>query len=433
VPSTNWRYILFVPTVTRLSHSDIAMLAKSFFASYRQPDLTLTHGASASKIELDDISEKREFLLSQKHVDTVYDTLDSYKTAGDAIYNTHFIEVPIKVFKYSIGELETIADNANDLHYTFDSPSEEYTLYLLNYLNSSNSHAHRQFHNGYWLLSEIPEGCRNILQFIAETCDLVTLKIQSVKHRGYTKFVEFALSACYEIAFNLRAQCFPTFSLSEYFSEPALKSKSRDVLSTSFPKRRYKTQLLEHYSYALVSQNPASTFLSFYNIVEFFYNSSVVDEGIDQLRNMITRTGFSIRSDEHVKELLLMITKKYSIEGENTLKGNKEIDSLKLTLTKYAPLVNLQQTLSQEEIEYYSTNKVAFSGGLEIDFSRPDLFVESLAQRIYSTRNSVVHSKEDNQKKYSPSRDRNILLREMGLMRCLAEVVIESSSEELNF
>lgn len=344
------------------------------------------------------------------------------------------IEIPLKVSRYRLREIDHIVDNANDIYYTIGGPSSEYMLYVISYLKSDRGlYAINQFHGGYWFSDDAPASGSSILEFLSSSSEFSTLRVYSMNSKSYTRLLEYARSMSYEIAYNIESDCLIVPTLSEYFSEPALKSVERGAENVSHPKRNYKTQLLEYYSHALMSQNPASRFLSFYNVIEFFFSASVIDEGISDIRKMINRTGFSSKNNDHMKEILRYIVGRYTSDGDSLLRGTKENDSLKATLRKHVSLGDIIPKLSPEEFQYYSATPVAFSDGVPIDFGDDDRFIETLSQRIYATRNSVVHSKEDNQKKYMPSRDRNIILKEMTIMKSVAEAIIESTSEELIF
>jgi len=81
-------------------------------------------------------------------------------------------------------------------------------------------------------------------------------------------------------------------------------------------------------------------------------------------------------------------------------------------------------------IDFYRSNKVDFSGGVEVDFDSVDTerVYKSLTKRIYSTRNALVHSKDGEKSKYTPFKDDRSLVREVPLMRFISEMVILKES-----
>ena len=82
-------------------------------------------------------------------------------------------------------------------------------------------------------------------------------------------------------------------------------------------------------------------------------------------------------------------------------------------------------------------NKVSFSDGNPIIFSNDESqFVTSLKERIYKTRNAIVHSKEsfvDEKKnnKYKRLRDEMELIQETRLIQVMAEIMINEDSKQI--
>jgi hypothetical protein len=73
---------------------------------------------------------------------------------------------------------------------------------------------------------------------------------------------------------------------------------------------------------------------------------------------------------------------------------------------------------------------VEFSGGNEVDIQDADEegVFKLLTRRIYSTRNALVHSKDSDKSKYTPFKDDRILVKEVPLMRFIAEMVVLKES-----
>ncbi|CAI3928411.1 unnamed protein product [Commensalibacter communis] len=110
--------------------------------------------------------------------------------------------------------------------------------------------------------------------------------------------------------------------------------------------------------------------------------------------------------------------------------GN-ELESLKLVLKKFIDRDELQKRLSSEQIEYFLKNKISFSHAPTVSFKDTEGFYHHLAQRIYRTRNALVHSKEGNVERYKPYQDSQELSKEIPLIKLVAEQVIIYSSTPL--
>ncbi|WP_157162504.1 hypothetical protein [Cylindrospermum stagnale] len=89
-------------------------------------------------------------------------------------------------------------------------------------------------------------------------------------------------------------------------------------------------------------------------------------------------------------------------------------------------------------LNYYISTKVSFSGGETVNFNNQDEqnIYTTLAKRIYSTRNAILHSKEGMSKetgkknKYTPFIDDHVLSKELPLMQLISEQIILSTSDE---
>ncbi len=97
---------------------------------------------------------------------------------------------------------------------------------------------------------------------------------------------------------------------------------------------------------------------------------------------------------------------------------------------KHPDLKEKIEIYNDELVQYYQDNIVSFSGGEKVDLSAIDQeeAYKLLSKRIYKTRNSLVHSKESEKKKYVPFNDDRILIKEIPLMRFIAESIIISDS-----
>ena len=111
-----------------------------------------------------------------------------------------------------------------------------------------------------------------------------------------------------------------------------------------------------------------------------------------------------------------------------------ERNALRLTLKRFLDIDELKQNIVAYDstlVEYYETQDVKFSDGKRIPFSSADddLIIKSLSDRVYDTRNSIVHSKESNKPKYVPFQHDRMLVKEVPLIRFSAEQIILGSSE----
>ena len=105
-----------------------------------------------------------------------------------------------------------------------------------------------------------------------------------------------------------------------------------------------------------------------------------------------------------------------------------------MVLKKFIDLENLVTSIKEldpELITYYSSKKVGFSQGSSINFKDEKSAFGNLANRIYKTRNAVIHSKAYEEERYIPFEHENQLLKEIPLIQLIAEEVILRTSKIL--
>ena len=86
-------------------------------------------------------------------------------------------------------------------------------------------------------------------------------------------------------------------------------------------------------------------------------------------------------------------------------------------------------------VYYFKCNNVPFTNGNnKVDLHNKDInkLLKNLSKRIYDTRNSVIHNKNNNNwKKYIIFKDDMALLRETILLQFISERIIENTAEEI--
>lgn len=198
------------------------------------------------------------------------------------------------------------------------------------------------------------------------------------------------------------------------------------------PKRRYDPFIIEYYRQASESSDPFIQFISYYHILEYFYDEIFNRKLIEDLMNKITHPDFSYRSAFKIKELAYFSHKRLTGFGKDG-QGN-ELESLKFVLKEYVRPIELKERLIElkQNPDYYQNNRVDFSNGPGISFSDEEGIYIALAKRIYFTRNSLIHSKSNKKSQtYRVNIHKDILRNEIPLLEAVSELVILNSSEVL--
>lgn len=195
------------------------------------------------------------------------------------------------------------------------------------------------------------------------------------------------------------------------------------------PKRIYDPFIIEYYRQASESSDPFIQFISYYHILEYFYDEIFNKKLIEDLMNKITHPDFSYRNKSKIKELAYFSHKRLTGFGEDG-QGN-ELESLKFVLKEYVRPTELRERLIElkQDPDYYRNNKVDFSNGPGISFSDEEGIYITLAKRIYFTRNSLIHSKSNRKSQiYRVNIHKDILRNEIPLLEAVSELVILNSS-----
>ncbi|SUU92606.1 Uncharacterised protein [Anaerococcus octavius] len=201
------------------------------------------------------------------------------------------------------------------------------------------------------------------------------------------------------------------------------------------PRLIYKQDLTEQYHMAVSSEDPFVQFIGFYHIMEYFYEEIYKEGVVNNVKEILLDPGFSTKRKKDIMKLVDLINKKRT---ESTV--GSELEALELTLMKYIDIEKITEKLNEIDediIEYYKNNTVNFSNGDAIDLigDKKHIF-KKLANRVYKTRNSLVHSKSNEVRLnergiYKPFKDSKALLKEIPLLKVISEEIIIKSASEL--
>jgi hypothetical protein len=141
----------------------------------------------------------------------------------------------------------------------------------------------------------------------------------------------------------------------------------------------------------------------------------------------LTQPGFSSRRNKDVALLIKEITRRLRIRSDSTTFSEQE--GLRLKLERYLKQDDLVVRLEAYDsllVGYYAHTEVSFCADDSFNLRDSDdpLLMDHVSNRIYNTRNAVVHSKDGDKSQYVPFEDDVQLAREVPLIRCVSEDVI---------
>lgn len=280
----------------------------------------------------------------------------------------------------------------------------------------------------------------------------ITLKIKSKKERGYNFFKSLKNSFLFD--FMCRFDAVLTTQTKEnnrLFMKPdKYKEKyDKERLLSIVPKLKYNSDLIIHFKKAMSSNDIATQYLSYYHIIEYYFDSVYNKYVIENVKNWLRDPQISLNDDVSI---LKFVDKVKKLKGKTSEDGQgNEFDALRLVLEKYVDIeklkLKLKENYSKERIkviysvnineydiyEFYKNNSVDFLGdNLKIDFNNDSTAYSNIRKRIYETRNSLVHSKDNyTLKTYHPYDNEKDLKKEIPLIKMIAMEIIINSSEEI--
>ena len=224
----------------------------------------------------------------------------------------------------------------------------------------------------------------------------------------------------------------------------------KEKLLNIAPKLKYNPDLIIHFKKAMSSNDIATQYLSYYHIIEYYFDSVYNKYVVEEVKNWLRDPQISLEEDSSI---LYLVDKAKKIRGKTSEDGQgNEFDALRLVLKKYVDIDKLKLKLEKNypkdrikkiygvEIEesniyeFYKRKSVDFLGtNLILDFNNEDTAYSNIRNRIYKTRNSLVHSKDNYTfKTYHPYDDEEHLKKEIPLIKMIAIEIIIKSSEKID-
>lgn len=261
-----------------------------------------------------------------------------------------------------------------------------------------------------------------------------SLVIESEVNLSLSKVQSYMYSYVYTYVYNKQIPIYPLFDINSLFPQRRYRKRGDDF---DYPKKIYNKELISYYNEAISSSILSHKYLSLYHVLEYFFENVFMEDQIAKAREIITDVGFSHKRNKDIARLIKKIQTK-AIDKDVTI---NEKNALSLLIKKHISQEFLKERLidryGQEFLEKLK-HKVDFSDGEIVIFSNTDeeQYIRSLTNRIYKTRNAIVHSKEslsDDKKnnKYRPIKDDNELFHEIALIQVVAEIIINGDAKEI--
>ena len=261
---------------------------------------------------------------------------------------------------------------------------------------------------------------------------LLSVKIKEIApiHNIAYNMEDLAKSYLFALSLNKNLTCRLILDSEDFFERRFfLINRARRVRSIDVPRKKYIDDIVEYYQMAKSTRIPYVQYLSYYHILEYFYESIYEENVINELQQVVVSPKFNYKEKNSYKGLLKVVENMYKYRADKGI-IKKESFSLILTLERFLSKENLIGFLSNNK--YFIENDVVFSSNTTIIINDDyNIMIKRLAKRIYSTRNALVHSKDGEKIKYRPFYHDKLLELEIALIRYIAEEVIINSAEIL--
>lgn len=401
--------------------------------------------SNTTKIYFEYTFNENIFRLKRKRLREAVIKLNNLKTEENfEIFDEKYFEVSViqnnKVFYF--GDEEIIKeDTINKIKYQLSLSSDAYLIQLImqmllivpdeNFGKPLFFHRLRntKLHNSENVTNDLFDVLKQVIPRFK------TLTITSEASKSRQEFETLCYSFLFNLSYNSDLSYLPS-SITDDLTRNIRIGRLRraKIHEIDVPKRRYENDLILFYQKGISSESVDLQYLSFYHILEHFFEKIYSEELIKSIKSELTKPSFSYKRTKDVSELIKVIQAKLKYKNEEF--QINEPEALRLVLNQFVPdFGEITQEIKSYDInllEYYKCNEVEFSKGNKVNFiEERDKVLKNLRERIYKTRNSIVHSKETDREKYLPFKHDKILQKEIILMRIIAEKIIISSSKEL--
>lgn len=386
--------------------------------------------------------ENRQITISNTELLELYNKVSAMNNNVLELYSENTYETAVDLDHSIMRRQEfplTSDDSINGISYEVGYPTAEYSLYLLMLIKDAMNQ--QQGHNSRPLMRlRIPferyfsEGENTLETILPKMIGEFSLKIvnTSGSYKPLNTLREMKTSFEFEFMYKTGIPLVEFLDILDMFPmNNSIRSRTSKTQLDTPPLRKYTEDVVDYYKQALASNDPYIKYISFYHVMEYFYDEVFKRKIVTDLKNKITHPDFSYKDENKIYEIAMFVKNRLRMNDE-TGQGN-ELESLKYVLNEYVSIDNLKSRISSIDsnaLNYYQNNKIAFCNAPVIGWSDSQGVFTQLAKRIYFTRNSLVHSKSGkNKERYRPYQDEKQLQLEIPLVKAVAEAIIINSSE----
>ncbi|MFJ5542697.1 hypothetical protein [Micromonospora chalcea] len=330
----------------------------------------------------------------------------------------------------------TLEDSRLGLSYRVGPASDTYSIFMLAKLVERGGQRALRFMRGFHEAGRGRlagrENSVEVMEAVGQGLRAYTVRIESNKPRPAEFWRSYADSLLFHLGYNLDTAVVPQRGLDELLRTSRISNARRSSIEEiDVPRRHYQSELVYHYQLGVSAESPLLEYLSYYHVMEYWFERIFQDDLVEQVQASITSPGFSYKRKDDVRKLIKKISKAVQLRDDRVV-INEQV-ALRLTLERYIDLTDLAVDLSAfdpDTVPRYERDKVTFADGDTIPFGEGDsgAIFAAMSKRIYKTRNALVHSKDGARGRFLPFVHDKELSLEVPLVRFLAEQIIIRTS-----
>lgn len=388
------------------------------------------------KIEFFNINDEQEERveslgeMSLMEIDNLCEELcdapTDFKHNGSPLWTNKMFEIAVKPHRFIFTGLSDriLYETSNHEHnFSISVPSPKYLLFIICHYAKNNN-------NEFDLCQFIrPREPITSLETLFNMFNrLNTAKISSQKDHNLNEFNRMLNSYLFNISYNRDV----IYSIMDFSDDGTNFNPRARRNGELFPYKSYNQELTKYYHQAIANNIPFTKYLAFYHVAEYYFQTISKQDVFQEIENFITHPSFSPYNKKNISDFYELMRKKIREQRDGGVWSDET--GLLLCLKKYVPNINSLKvsidSIDSTAIDYYKTTFVDFAdNGKTIDFDNADTVYNEIRDRVYSVRNSIVHSKDGDKLRYEPFKNDKALAKEIPLIRGIAEEIIVNSAK----
>ncbi|WP_327097131.1 hypothetical protein OIE68_45960 [Nocardia vinacea] len=274
------------------------------------------------------------------------------------------------------GRDDFVASNDSEgISYTYGRPSDSYLAYILISICRRDSPPRLLSPHFFGEMGRTRRGrggTTGLFTALRSTVRIRVLKIESSQPVAPEEWSAYADDFFFHIGYSINAALIRHRYLDDMLW-PVRTSNMRHLRSLDAPKRTYISDLVYHYQLGLATESPMLEYVSYYHVMEHWFEAIVQQGLIVKVQSEIMDPSFSYKNTKDIQRLIRLIAKTVQSKDDDIVFN--EQTALRLTLDRYVRIDRLVEEISIFDpnlLDYYARNIVEFSAGDRVELRCSD-------------------------------------------------------------